>query len=209
MGSYLIRMSLVVGLCFSAALVQPEQKSSANPPAKRMDQQASKSETAAMSSPQPSPEMRKLLNAFSGTWSITYKYEPSEGIPNGGAGQGKEVYRAGPGGFSLIEEFHSKEATDEASGLGLAWWDEKAQGYRAVWCVNSNPGGCIVMARLANWEGGQFVLGDESERMGKKMSFKEVLSDITPASFTQTLYQGESGAELKRFMTIKATKLTK
>jgi ketosteroid isomerase-like protein len=63
------------------------------------------------------------------------------------------------------------------------------------------------MAKLAQWEGDQFVLGDESESGGKKFMFKEVVSDITPNSFTQTLSQGESGDELKRLMTIHATKV--
>lgn len=162
-----------------------------------------------MPMPKPGPEMRKLVSAFAGTWSIRERFEPSESMPGGGVGQGTEVYRPGPGGLSLIEEFHSKEPTGEASGLGLAWWDEKAKGYRAVWCDSSDPGGCVVMSRLANWEGDQFVLGDEFERMGKRFSFKEVFSDLTPTSFTQTLYQGEPGGELKAFMTIRATRSTK
>jgi hypothetical protein len=130
-------------------------------------------------------------------------------MPNGGIGRGEEVYRPGPGGRSLIEDVHLKDSTGESTGLGLAWWDEKAQGYRAVWCESGIPGGCIVMSRLARWEGDQFVLGDETERMGKRYSFKEVISDMTAASFTQTLYAGESGGELKRLMTIRATKVTK
>ena len=65
------------------------------------------------------------------------------------------------------------------------------------------------MAHLAKWERDQFVLRDEFERNGKKFSFKEVFSEITPTSFTQTLYQGEAGKELKRLLTIHATKSDK
>ena len=50
------------------------------------------------------------------------------------------------------------------------------------------------------------MLADESEKDGKKFLFKEVFSDITPTSFTQTLYQGEAGKELKKLLTIHATK---
>ena len=138
--------------------------------------------------------------------SGVFQQPASDEKPDSGAGHGTEEYRPGPGEFSLIEEFQSREGAKDVSGLGMAWWDEKAQGYRATWCSSSNPRGCIVMAHLAKWEGSQFVLGDEWEMMGKRFSFKEVLSDITPASFTQTLYQGEAGGELKRLMTIKATK---
>ena len=153
--------------------------------------------------------MERLLSTFSGTWAITYTIDPCDRTPNGGTGQGREVYRPGPGGTSLIEEFHSREGTTEVSGLGLAWWDEQAQGYKAVWCYSGNPGGCGVMAHSARFEGADFVLTDEFERMGKKLAFKEVFSDITTMSFTQTLYQGDVGGDLKRVMTIKATKLTR
>jgi hypothetical protein len=155
---------------------------------------------------QPNLEMQKLFNTFLGTWSVTEKIDPSETLPNGGTGQGEEVYKAGPGGVSLIEEIHLREGTGEISGLGVGWWDEKAKGFRALWCDSENPNGCIMMAHLAKWEGNDFVLADESEKDGKKFLFKEVFSDITPTSFTQTLYQGEAGKELKKLLTIHATK---
>ena len=158
---------------------------------------------------QPSPEMQKLFNAFLGTWPVTEKIEPSETMLNGGAGEGTEVYRAGPGGASMIEEIRLKEPSGEISGLGVVWWDVKGQGYKAVWCNSQNPNGCILMVHLAKWEGDQFVLGDKSERNGRKFEFKEVFSEITPSSFTQTLYQGEAGKELKRLLTIHATKRSK
>jgi len=158
---------------------------------------------------QPSPEMQKLFKAFLGAWRVTEKIESSETMPNGGVGEGEEVYRSGPGGVSIIEKIHLKETMGEISGLGVGWWDQQAQGYRAVWCDSENPSGCILMAHLAKWEGNQFILRDEFARNGKKFDFKEVFSEITPTSFTQTLYQGETGKELKRLLTIHATKSDK
>lgn len=46
------------------------------------------------------------------------------------------------------------------------------------------------MAKLAQWEDDQFVLGDEFERNGEKFTFKEVISAITPISYVKTLSQG-------------------
>jgi hypothetical protein len=157
---------------------------------------------------QSSSEMQRLFNAFLGTWRVSEKIEPSEAMPNGGVGEGTEVYRAGPGGLSIIEEIHLKESTGEISGLGIGWWDEKAHGYKALWCNSQNPNGCILMAHLARWEGDRFVLRDEFEKDGKKFNFKEVFSEIMPTSFTQTLYQGEVRKELKRLLTIQATRST-
>ena len=102
-----------------------------------------------------------------------------------------------------------KESSGEVSGLGVGWWDEKARRYRALWCDSENPAGCILMAHLAKWEGDQFVLRDEFQRNGKRFDFKEVFSEITPTSFTQTLYQGEAGRDLKCVLTIHATKSDK
>jgi hypothetical protein len=41
------------------------------------------------------------------------------------------------------------------------------------------------------------VLVEDYEMKGKKFTFKEVFGDITPQSFTQTLYGAEAGAPLK------------
>lgn len=62
------------------------------------------------------------------------------------------------------------------------------------------------MSKLARWEGDQFVVGDEFERDGRKVVYREVFSDFTPDSFTQTINEGESGGELKLRLTIHATK---
>jgi hypothetical protein len=153
-----------------------------------------------------SPEMQRLFNAFLGAWRVIEKIEPSEALPGGGAGEGTEVYRAGPGGGSIIEELHLKQSTGEISGLGIGWWDQKGEGYKALWCDSENPAGCSLMAHLAKWEGDRFVLRDEFEKNGKKFEFKEVFSEIAPTSFTQTLYQGEAGKELTKLATIHATK---
>jgi len=199
MRSLLLPILLAVAISASTVFAQQTEKT---PPA----QFVQSAPPAAM--PQPGPEMQRLVKTFVGTWTLSETYEPSERMPSGGAGrEGQQIWRAGPGGLSLIEEYRSKSPSGEISGLSVTWWDDKAQGYRALWCVNTNPGGCVAMANLAKWEGDQFVLGDEFERNGKKFTFREVVSDITPTSFTQTLYQGESGGELKRMMTIRATKV--
>jgi hypothetical protein len=159
-------------------------------------------------SPQPNPEIKRLVEAFSGTWSITLKVEPNERLPKGGGGKGEEVWRPGPGALSLIEDYHSTGDEGEISGLGVAWWDSNAQRYQVLWCDSSNPNGCIVMNQGAKWEGGEMVAKHEWEKSGKKLAFKEVFSDITSTSFKQSLYQGEPGGELKKIVSILATKVT-
>lgn len=146
----------------------------------------------------PSAEMEKLFNAFQGTWSFRSE------LASGQSGTGKQVWRAGPGGLTLIEEFYGE--TTGSLGFSVTWWDASAKGYRAIWCENRLPTGCTVMSKLAQWQGSDFVLGDLFVRDGKKMDYREVISDVTPTTYTQTIYQGEAGSELKRVITIHAVK---
>lgn len=156
----------------------------------------------------PNPEIERLIQAFSGTWSIVLKVEPNEHSPKGGGGRGEEVWRPGPGRLSLIEEYHSTGADGELSGLGVAWWDKKAQRYQVMWCASSNAKGCIQMTHGATWESTQMVALHESLDAGKKSVFREVFANITKNSFTQTLYEGETANDLKRTVTITATRKT-
>jgi hypothetical protein len=142
-------------------------------------------------------EAAKVLRAFEGTWSITEDLAPDATSPNGGKGQGHEVWRPGPGGYSVVEEYQSREGSRDISGLGVLWWDEAAQGFRTIWCDSTNPGGCISFKNVIHWEGSNLVLVENYEIKGKKFTFKEVFGDMTPQSFTQTLYGAEAGAPLK------------
>ena len=65
------------------------------------------------------------------------------------------------------------------------------------------------MSQLGKWEGDQFVLGNEFTKDGKKYVLKEVWSEFTPNTFTQTVSQGEAGKELKRIVIIHATRAGK
>jgi hypothetical protein len=62
------------------------------------------------------------------------------------------------------------------------------------------------MSKLAEWHGSEFVIGDEYERDGKKIEYREVFSYLTPTSFVQTIYEGEAGGALKRVLMIRAKK---
>jgi hypothetical protein len=151
----------------------------------------------------PGPEVQNLML---GTWSTQVKYEPTSEMPNGGTGTGTEIWRPGPGGLSVIEEYREKNEKGEVEGLGVAWWDAKAQGQRFVWCDNSIPDGCYVSKEVANWDGGSLVWREEQENAGKRRVYSEAFRDITPSSFTQVLGEGEPGKALKTTVTIRAIK---
>jgi hypothetical protein len=154
--------------------------------------------TVAMASGETlSVQTARLLKAMQGTWTITDTLSPDAKNPKGVRGGGTEVWRPGPGGYSAIEEFHSKQADTDVTGIGMMWWDEVSKGFHTIWCDSTNPTGCIDFKNAAHWEGSNLVLQEDYELNGKKFTFKEVFGEFAENSFKQTLYGGEAGHDLK------------
>ncbi|MGA7474431.1 MAG: hypothetical protein WBV26_11415 [Candidatus Sulfotelmatobacter sp.] len=200
----IIAIEVLVLSALGFAIGQTDQKPPETPEAKP-SAHGTKADPA--SEPKPDPQIERLLRALGGTWSIKEKLAPDAASPRGATGEGKIVWRRGPGGFSVIEDYQSKQGSREITGLGVFWWDEAVQGYRTIWCDSTNPGGCINFKHVARWAGEQLILVEDYEINGKKFTFKEVFGNITLGAFTQTLYGGESSKELKVDQTIQATKL--
>jgi hypothetical protein len=156
--------------------------------------------------PSSHPDIDKLIRALSGSWSLTLNFAPNEKMPQGGSGTGEETWRAGPGGLSVIEEYHSTGDEGEVSGLGIFWPAKQSSAMQVMWCDSMMQNGCGVMSGGARWEGNQIVIENKSKVGGENVAFREVFSDIKENSFTQTVYQGESKDTLKLFATITATR---
>ncbi len=204
------RLALLLGAALCLVAVAAQEKTENKTAGKATRKTVAKNDIV-----KPAPEMEKLIHALAGTWSSIDTYDPSEMMPEGGTAHSRNVFRPGPGRFSLIEEYHGDGSAGKSSGIGIIWWDDKAQGFRVVWCeagdppVESRYEGCSILSNLGKWEGNQYVHSDEREIQGKRVVLKEVFSDFTPLSFTQTIYIGEPGGELKRFLTVRNKRLTK
>ncbi len=203
MGRFLVtNAAITASLLTALAVCQADKKSPATNLATRPA-----AARAQRTEPKPGAQIEKLLHAFEGTWSIHEKLAPDSTQPNGATGAGRIVWRPGPGGFSVVEDYQSKQGDRQVTGLGVFWWDDSVGGFRTIWCDSTNPGGCISFKNVAHWDGAQLVLVEDYEVNGKKSTFKEVFGDITSTGFTQTLYGAESGKELKVDQTIRATKI--
>ena len=81
-----------------------------------------------------------------------------------------------------------------------------------MWCISVSPTGCEMFPAPPQpgpqWDGKQLVIHIEGEQEGEKVIWHEVISDITPNSFTQTADIGESGSNLNRWFTIHAVRKT-
>jgi hypothetical protein len=73
----------------------------------------------------------------------------------------------------MIEELDTSTRAGEVVGMAVLWWGETVQGFRTLWCVNTNPKGC-ALTNVCTWEGKQFVFRDASGSTGetKRTSFK-------------------------------------
>jgi hypothetical protein len=200
MANALIAITLLAGLALGQANARDPFAPATNPAGQPAAVPAQRTETKA------GAQIEKLLRAFEGTWTIHEKLTPDSTLPNGATGVGQIVWRSGPGGFSVIEDYQSKQGARQVSGLGVFWWDDAAGGYRTIWCDSTNPGGCISFKNPVRWDGEQLVLVEDYEVNGKKFTFKEVFGDISRGAFTQTLYGGEAGGSLKVDQTIHAVK---
>jgi len=161
---------------------------------------AEKSANAQQALTMPGPDVQNLML---GTWEINVAYPLGSGT-RADTGKGTEIWRPGPGGRSVIEEYREKNAHGEVEGVAIAWWDKKAQGQRFVWCDNSIPDGCYVLKEVAKWDGNDLMWREEQALDGTNRVYSETFKDITVDSFTQVLQEGDPGQPLQNTATISA-----
>jgi hypothetical protein len=200
-----------MGICLSVAPSRFAQKTANSPGSLKSSGGFSSAQGGESGAPKPAPEIQSLTKALAGRWITQEKYEPIFMTPTGGAGHGEQVFRPGPGGFVLTEEYHSKTPAGELFGFGVIWWDQ-SKGLQHLWCINVYPTGCELFPPPPQpgpqWDGKQLVLHLEGDQDGKKLVWQEVISDITPNSFTQSADISDSGGPLKRWFTTHAVRAT-
>jgi hypothetical protein len=154
--------------------------------------------------PKPAPEMERLSRMLQGRWSTEERHEPSEMMPQGGAGKGMEAIRPGPGKLTLIAEYASQTPMGEFSGIGIITWEAGERAYRIHWTDNTMNGMTTMTGR---WQGEQLVFTGEEMLMGKKVFSRHAFTEIKPDTFTYTIDMGPAADQLKRAVTIKYTKV--
>ena len=162
--------------------------------------------------PQPAQAIQALTRVLAGSWRTSETYERTEPTPNGGTGEGEAVWRPGPGGFVLLEEYQSKTPLGELFGFGIVWSDS-AKDLQHLWCINVNPTGCEMFPGPPlpgpKWDGTALVLDTEVIVGGKKFQWHETISDFTETSYVLTVDLGDSRSTMKRWLTSRATKVRK
>jgi Protein of unknown function (DUF1579) len=171
-----------------------------SPAAQKKSDAPKSSASSAMPAPKPAPEMKELT-ALVGTWSTEEKFEVTPFMPSGSS-TGTNVVRLGPGGFTVIVDQRSQGSLGTFVGHGVMTWDPNDKVYRTVWSDSMSPG---VMISTGLKQGDKIVYTADMTMMGKKMAFKDVISDRTPTSYILTSYVNDGSGE-KKTMTIRYTR---
>ena len=132
---------------------------------------------------QPTPEIKKLFEAFAGDWDTSEKRERTQFFPNGGERKGRSHIRLGAGGAVLVMEGHSDGTAGPLSYVIVVWWDKDASLYGFFTCFKDTGSGCEVRG-TAHWDGDKFVNDYEEVVDGKKLRFRDTFQDITANSHT-------------------------
>jgi len=145
---------------------------------------------------QSDTNFRKVVSALSGKWSI---HETSDH----GETTGEELWRGGTGGMPLTEEFRATTSSGEKStDYAAVWRDGKTKKICGIWCAGFNDQGCTPFEVTSR--GSDIEMTGEYESKGKSVAWKEVFHATSATTFTQTLYMGSPGGELKKVSTIVA-----
>lgn len=197
-------------LCRTAAFAQ-QSNQPVTPVPQHLEDLSAAAQGAKSEVPQYSPEIQSLIKALSGKWSVSVKFEPNSAMPGGSEGNGEETWRAGPGGFTFLDEERLPTPAGDVFLLGIIWWDFKTKSLHGMECNNQFPYTCDLKGALnditKSWDGRQFTIDEIETHDGKKSLWHEVWSDITSTSFIQNGDMSESGGAAKRFLTIHGTKV--
>lgn len=161
--------------------------------------------SAGMEAPKPSPEIEKLTKWMVGTWQSEENFAPAPefGMPNAGKGRGISVVKLGPGGFSLIDDYKSRNIMGRFAGHGVTYWDPTEKAYKSFWIDSMSGKG---ETQTGKWEGNDLVFVGESEMGGKKVQTLSKITNITPTSYTFKLGNSASG-EMKEMLVINYKKV--
>lgn len=189
--------------CSCAAIDVTQKKSQA-----KTEQPAAekKTDTAATETTKLSPEMRKLARAIGGRWQVEEKYEVSKFTPQGGEGKGTGLIHRGPGGYSMIANYTSTGPFGEYHSAGITTWSPNDSAYQQYSVDSGGAGGVMWTGK---WDGESLVFTATEKTGEQTMHWRATYSGFSNDAFTLTYDMGPSDSELKRFMTLRFTRIAK
>lgn len=180
----------------AAALVIFTLAASAAIPRETQEKKASEAEPAA----KPGPEMEKLKFLL-GTWTYTETYEKTPLYPNGGQNTGTYISKLGPGGFSIVNDFHSEGPVGDFQGLDIITWDPAVQSYKSYIFPNDAPS---VFIRTGHWEGETLIFTLKLFEGESQLALRSVTRQTGKDSAEIYEYYSMGGKPEQLMLTVKA-----
>jgi hypothetical protein len=115
MKSLCSRFVVLLGICVFVVHAHLSENPSASAMPAGTSVRPPATQTTGMKPTQPAQAIQTLTRALAGSWRTSETYERTEPTPNGGTGEGEAVWRQGPGGFTLLEEYQSKTPLGDLS----------------------------------------------------------------------------------------------
>src|SRR5262249_15974182 len=101
--------------------------------------------------------------------------------------------KAGPGGNSLLNSFHSRGPAGESEGMLIFTWDAEAKGYKAFILAGDFAG---ALLENGQFDGDKLTLTGELPAGARKMKIRNVTSKPAPDSLVSEEYvAAPDGAE--------------
>jgi hypothetical protein len=157
----------------------------------------------AMQAPQPGPEMVRLQKFYLGTWDYTETYPKSPFAPEGGVNTGVYKSELGPGGFSLINHFHSQGPVGDFEGLLIMTWEPKEKAYKSYIFGNDFPGAVV---EVGNIEADALVFRGEMTTGGGKISMRNSTRIGEDGKMTSEEFVATGGAAETSVVRVLATR---
>ena len=153
--------------------------------------------------PQAAPEMERLSKLYLGEWEYTETYPKSPAAPNGGQNSGVYTSKAGPGGNSLVNSFHSQGPMGNFEGLLMITWDAGEKAYKGYFFGDNAPG---ALVETGQFEDDALVFRAEVAVGSGAMKFKNVTRFLGGGKLTSEQYVTMPGAAEKMLVHVDAKK---
>ena len=169
------------------------------------NQRAEKKQATEQSSPaaKPGEAEMKRLGFYVGDWSYTETYPKSAMYPQGATNTGIYTSKLGPGGNSLINEFHSRGTAGDFEGLLVMTWNPRERKYKSYIFGNSFPGAVI---ETGAFEGQKLVFRGEFPTNGVVLKLHNATWLGPSGKLISEEYISSNGAPETLLVRVEATK---
>jgi len=151
----------------------------------------------------PGAAEMERLKFYLGEWDYTETYPKSAFYPTGGKNTGVYTSKLGPGGNSMVENFHSQGPVGDFEGLIVMTWDPKEKAYKAYVFGNDFPG---ALVETGQFEGDALVFRSEFPAEGATLKIRNVTRLAAPGKIESEEYIAMKDAPESLLVRVEAKK---